>query len=458
MANNRLLPTTGFWEVIKMSGRYLKDIKIINKGSPPIKLYGTWCLFFTLFLFIFLVSGCSTIPIKKVDPISIDRFPAYEMADGSSISPQSATETIPDVEILSIDDNIKKLIDEKTEGIVDPQKRLVALTKLLVKYVKYDTVSDLYGVKTAQQTFDTGTGNCLSFSNLFVAATRHTGLVAKFSEIPTLPNWSRDGEILFFTKHIGAAAVIHNTFTQMIQLRTTDEQGTFVTVDESIRYYFSPSELDPENARVTAFGYEAISDRRAFAQYYNNVGSKHLAEGNAKDAYRYFVKAIKIDPDLSYAWSNLGVVYKKNLQFEAAEAAYLQGLSVTHGLRDTSLLSIMNNLAHLYDTKGDMENARFYKAQVTAFREKNPYYQYAAGKTAYQDALYERSIGFFRDAIRLKKNEHLFYYGLALAYLKTGDIKKAEANMNQAITYALDVNKKSFYQKVLALIKEKKTF
>jgi Flp pilus assembly protein TadD len=446
------------FEGIKMFWKYLKDIKIVNRGSPSVTGIMRWNLLFILFLLSLFISGCSTININRVDAINIDRFSAYTLSDGSQITPQSVNETIPDVDILAIDDNIKKLIDEKTGEIRNLQKRLVKLTAILVNVVRYDTVSDLYGVKTAQQTFDTGTGNCLSFSNLYVAAARYIGLESRFTEIPTLPNWSRDGEILFFTKHIGASIDIRNAFTQMIQLKTTDDNGTFIAVDESVRYFFSPSELAPENSRVSTFGYETISDRRAFAQFYNNVGSKYLAEGNTQDAYRYFVKAIKIDPGLCYAWSNLGVVYKRNLQFEAAEAAYLQGLSVTRGLRDTSLLSIMNNLAHLYDARGDMEKAQFYKVQVAAFREKNPYYQYAAGKTAYQDAFYERSVGFFREAIRLKKDEHLFYYGLALAYLKAGNIKKAEANINNAITYARDINEKGFYEKVLASIKDKTAF
>ncbi|MBN1907848.1 MAG: tetratricopeptide repeat protein [Deltaproteobacteria bacterium] len=438
--------------------KYLKDIKILNKGSPPIQLAGTWLLFFIIFLFIFLNSGCSTIPVKKGDPLSIKLFPAYEMEDGSFISPQSVTETIPDVDILAINDEIKRFIDEKTGGIRDQERRLVKLAEGLSKVVKYDTTSDLYGVKTAQQTFDTGTGNCLSFSNLFVAAARYAGLPSRFLEVPTLPNWSRDGETLFFTKHIGASVDIRFIFTQMIQLRMVDDKERLVTVEDSVRYFFSPSDLTPENSRISAYWNEAISDSRAFAQYYNNIGSKHLAEGNPKDAYSYFIKAIKVDPGLSYAWSNLGVVYKRNNQLEAAEAAYLHGLTVTRGPRDTSLLSIMNNLAHLYDAKGDMENAAFYKEQVESFRNKNPYYHYAAGKSAYQDAFYEKSVGFFREAIRLKKDEHLFYYGIALAYLKSGNMKKAEASINQAIKYAMDENKKSFYKKALASLKNSGTF
>jgi len=437
---------------------YLNYIKAVSRGSPPVKLHGERSLFIPVFLFTFFVSGCSTIPLKKVDPVNIELFPAYKMADGSYISPQSVTHAIPDVDILAINDDIKRLIDERAGGIRYQERRLVKLTELLANAVKYDTVSDLYGVKTAQQTFDTGTGNCLSFSNLFVAAARYAGLPARFSEIPTLPSWSRDGETLFFTKHIGASVDIRYIFTQMIQLRVVDDKERLVTIEDSIRYFFSPSEITPEKSSISILGYDTISDRRAFAQYYNNIGSKHLAEGNPKDAYSYFIKAIKVDPNLSYAWSNLGVIYKRNNQLEAAEAAYLQGLSVTRGIRDTSLLSIMNNLAHLYDAKGDMENAAFFKERVESFRNKNPYYQYAAGKAAYQDAFYEKSVGFFREAIRLKKDEHLFYYGLALAYLKSGNMKKAEASINQAIKYAWDENKKGFYEKALASLKERGAF
>jgi Flp pilus assembly protein TadD len=440
-----------FWE-------YFKDIKIVNRGSPPGKLIGTRRLFYVLFLFTFFVSGCSTIPFNKVSPIDVDLFPAYQMTDGSQISPKSVNETIPDVDILAIDDNLKKFIDKKTGKIRNSRKRLVELSDLLVKSVRYDTVTDIYGVKTAQETFDTGTGNCLSFSNLFVAATRYIGHASRFSEVPIIPTWSREGEILFFTRHIGASIDIWSSFTQVIQLETSPEKEIYVTVNDLERYFFSPSEIGYENAGPNTLSFETISDSRAFAQYYNNIGSKQLTEGNIRDAYRYFVKAIKTDPGLSYAWSNLGVVYRRNGQYDAAEAAYLQGLSVTRGSRDTSILSIMNNLAHLYDAKGDTENALFYKEQVAAFREKNPYYQYAAGKTAYYDAFYEKSVGLFKEAIRLKKDEHLFYYSLALAYLKTGNLKKAEANISHAITYARDVNEKAFYEKELASIKDKKAF
>ena len=65
---------------------------------------------------------------------------------------------------------------------------------------------------------------------------------------------------------------------------------------------------------------------------------------------------------------------------------------------------------------------------------------------------FEKSVGFFRKAIRLKDDEHLFYYSLALAYLETGETKKAEFNIGRAIKYSMDNRSKIFYEKIRDLI------
>lgn len=409
-------------------------------------------------LLLFLISGCASIPLPKTEAIHIDRFEAYETADGVKIFPASIDETIPDVDILAINGEIISLLEDRILKIKDPQKRLIKLTDILTEKIKYDTMSDSYGIKTAQETFDTGTGNCLSFSNLFIAMSRYAGFKSTFAEIPTLPNWIRDGEVLFFTRHIGVSADIFVPSTQIIQIRLLDDASRVITIDNYLRYYLYPQELVSNESKISAFNLQTIPDNRAFAQYYNNIGSKYIAEGNYPDAFRYFVKAIKTDPKLSFPWSNLGVIYKKNGQFDAAEAAYYQGISVVRGSQDTSIITIMNNLAYLYNATGNKEKGLLYKKKVVAFREKNPYFQYAAGKTAYYDSLYENAVDYFKKTIRLKNDEHLFHYGLALAYMKTGDIRKAELSIERAIKYAQDMNKRIYYENVLNRLKDEAVF
>jgi len=192
-----------------------------------------------------------------------------------------------------------------------------------------------------------------------------------------------------------------------------------------------------------------IPDNRAFAQYYNNLGSKYLAGGMGSDSYRYFVKAVKIDPELSFAWSNLGVAYSRNNQIEAAEKAYMQALAINRGRDDTSAMSVMSNLAKLYKRIGNAKRAAFYENEVASFRNKNPYYHFSIGKVAYENGRYEESVKDFKEAIRKKEDEHLFHFALALSYFKLGDIDDAEKSLKKAKLYVWDTAEKDYYQQVL---------
>jgi len=413
---------------------------------------------FLIFIYAFtLFSSCASIPVPKVEKVPIHQFQAYNLPDGTKIYPESIDDTIPDVDILAINHDIKSLLDDRVIKIKNSGKRMEVLKDILFQKVRYDTLDDSYGVKTAQETFDTGTGNCLSFSNLFIAMARYAGLEAKFQEIPTLPNWTRDGEVLFFTRHIGVSIDTAGKFDQITQLKMSIDNDVYIFSREFTRYFLLPSTLSPGAPDVNPLSFHEIPDYRAFAQYYNNIGSKRLAEGKNAEAFRYYVKAIKTDPELSFAWSNLGVIYRRNKQFDAAETAYFQGFSVTRGPRDTSILTIMSNLARLYDLRGDTEKVAFYESLVASFREKNPYYQYAAAKTAYNEALYKKSVKRFEQAIRLKDDEHLFYYGLALTSLKMGNIKKAEKNISLAIRYSRNDEKKAYYEQVRDIVRKSST-
>jgi tetratricopeptide (TPR) repeat protein len=86
--------------------------------------------------------------------------------------------------------------------------------------------------------------------------------------------------------------------------------------------------------------------------------------------------------------------------------------------------------------------------EVESHREKNPYYLYALAKTFYHEASYEKSVKYFKAAIRRKDDDHLFYYGLALAYFKLGDLEGVEENIDKARYYAWDEGKKAYYDRL----------
>jgi tetratricopeptide (TPR) repeat protein len=402
---------------------------------------------FVIFTILLLVSGCATFPSNNSPVVNIDQFPEYTNPGGLNISPSSIDQSIPDVDILALNNEMKFLLDDLVVGIKNPEHKLNLLTEIVLHRIAYDTEDDKFGTKTAIETFESGTGNCLSYINLFVAMARYAGLQSGFQDIPTPPNWIKNGDALFITRHVGAFVDYYSPGQAFYRIDFSGGKSVVVSNDDN-RFLFAPSiaagtpEFNPRSVR-------SIPDNQAFAQYYNNLGSKYLAEGKGSDAFRYFVKAIKTDPGLSYAWSNLGVAYSRNNQVDAAEGAYRKALSISRERRDyIPAMSVMNNLARLYTRTGNIEQAAFYGKEVTAFRNKNPYYHFSIGKIAYNDGHYEESVKDFKEAIRKKEDEHLFHFALALSYYKMGELDQAEKSLDKAKSYVWDKSEKDYYDQV----------
>jgi Flp pilus assembly protein TadD len=402
-------------------------------------------LFFVM-IALFLFSSCATLPSYEPSVVSIDQFPEYGTQNNLKISPDSVDQSVPDVDILALNDEMKFLLDDLVAGIKNPEQKLDVLVEIVRNRVVYDTQDDVFGTKTAEETFSSGSGNCLSFVNLFVAMARYAGLKSGFQDIPTPPKWEKNGDALFITRHVGAFV---DYYSPGRFYRIDFEGGKSVVVmGDDNRFLFAPS-IPAGTPEFNPKAVHPIPDNRAFAQYYNNLGSKYLAEGKGSEAFRYFIKAVKTDPELGYAWSNLGVAYSRNSQYEAAEQAYNRALSISRDRGDdVSVMSVMNNMSRLYARTGDRNKAAFYEKEVKDFRDKNPYYHFFIGRIAYDDGRYEESVEDFKVAIRKKDDEHLFHFALAMSYYKMGEIEKAEKSLDKARFYVWDKAEKDYYDSI----------
>jgi Flp pilus assembly protein TadD len=436
-------------------------INIISQFKNRHTSIGTPFLGRIVFLIIFIASAqlylpaCVTMTHNSSAVIPIDQFPDLVVSEGQDISPASGVNAVPDVNILEITDKMKRLLDESVAKVKNKKKRLDALVEFALKNVQLDISKDTYGTKTAAETFETGTGNCLSFSNLLVAMARYVGLDAEFEEVPTPPNWIKNGEVLFFTRHIGVTVEVPGPVSIDSTILYIREGERFSRWTNSrIEYLFVPFFYGAPSYNLDHITTRSIPDNRAFSQYYNNIGSLHLAEGNNSEAFRYFVKAIEVDPELSYLWSNLGTVYSRNNQPDAAERVFLNALAINRGRDKLSSMTIMGNLSRLYTKQGRIEEATIYEKKVSSYRDRNPYYHYSLGETAFYDAQYEESIKHFKTAINRKVDEPQFHFALALAYQRLGDIEKADKSMDKAISYTLNKEVKSYYSQIWKSITE----
>jgi tetratricopeptide (TPR) repeat protein len=228
-------------------------------------------------------------------------------------------------------------------------------------------------------------------------------------EIP--PTWSNVDDHLLVSKHVNAVVYSEgHTFTVDVSRRKTRE------IERTRR----------------------LSDAEANAQYYNNLGADALIAQDIGLAYAYFSKALETDSSLSYIWSNIGVILRRNGQTEDAILAYQTALEMEP---DQSVA--LNNLHVIYTEDGNPAAAEELEARVERNRRKNPYYMQYLAELAIEEMRYGDAIGLAKKAIRMDAGEYRFYYTLAQAQYLDGKINLAQASLEKALRRAPDLEAKT---------------
>lgn len=325
-----------------------------------------------------------------------------------------AVEPAREAEILTLGPKMEEFLESRVPGRVSPLDRVQILVDALFDQEGLDFQYDAGRTLTARDTFLERTGNCLSFSMMFVAMARHLGLNARFQEVETVPNWTRRGQAILFTQHVN------------------------VLVRIGPRQY--EVDLIPRVNQVR-IGQRVISDNRAFAHFYNNTGVGHFAREHLQLAETYFQKALQADPQTAFVWTNLGVVQVASGNFKEAEESYLKALQI-----DGQHMTAMDNLGQLYRRLGQMDKAEHYAKKVQKFRAKNPYHHYRLGEAAYARDDFQEAIQHYREAVKLKFEEYRFHLALARAHAELGQVLEVEKNLQQAMKLAPEGVWESHYQ------------
>lgn len=311
--------------------------------------------------------------------------------------------TIPDVpeaNLLNIDARVRAVLDEKIGGIRDMRARAFALHTLLFGSEALGIVYDDSITHTAQQTFVTRRGNCLSHASLYLAAARYVGLNARFQLVSIPREWVPNEKFNIVPGHINVAVAIPGH-------KITVEFSNIVNAEES------------QHMRS-----RTVADSRALAEYYNNLGTEAAQNGNPSTAIAYLRKAIKTDGRVAYAWSNLGVMYKMNGHIKLAQRAYEKGLRI-----DKDNLSILNNIYILYRETGQHARAEKIAARVERYSRRNPYYLAKLAQSDLAERQIPEAIQKLKRAITLKPEEADFYLALARAYFAKGDARSGKRQL-----------------------------
>ena len=344
-------------------------------------------------------------------------------AYGDSATSSKFIHVEPD-EILLINDDLKARLDEYIRPIASKYDRSKELHAYLFTAAGLNIEYEANTTKTAQETFDTRSGNCVSLANLYVASARYLGLKAVFQKVKVPRDWEKREGFYILPDHMNVAVKINRGTRAIVELVST---------------YIS-RELEDEE----------IQDKQAFAEYYSNKGVEELELRNYQSAINNLEKSTKIFPDLTFAWSNLGVAYKFDGQFDKAENAYKKAIDL-----DKNYLSALKNLYALYYETNQQEKADKLSSRVKKYARKNPYFMAKTAEVLFEQKDFKGAIDFYKKAIGKKKEEGDFYFGLAKSYYMQGDLVKAQKAQKNAIKYSVDDRDKQRYSSKLDVINRK---
>lgn len=308
---------------------------------------------------------------------------------------------VSESEVLAVGPEMRAFVREHVNlGATDVfklQQLIDALMKSATFGLEYDIVTH-----TASETFRSRRGNCLSFANMFVALARVAGLDAEFEEVEIPPDWSMSNQVFVLNQHVNVAVDLGAAGVHVVDFNISDFKSSY-----KIR---------------------AISDRRAVAHFFNNIGVERMQDGEVAAAVTMFRRAVESERgDFSAAWNNLGTLYRTAGLLDHAEACYLEALRA-----DKHDTVAMSNLVGLYEKIGRGDEADVYRKRVREHRLRNPYHRFRLAQDAFFERDFDAAIEHLKQAIRRQDREDRFFFLLGLCHLMEGREAEARRWMTRA--------------------------
>lgn len=351
------------------------------------------CIFLSIFLICGILaavtqSACTGLSTNHPE-VAPKALSAEMVLQTSPLAGELVQQDFSQVKLLEMSPEMTAFVSEHVDRKASQSQRLAQLVYAVISEDRFLLAYD-DSTRTAASTFHDRRGNCISFTNMFVAMARDLGLDASYQEVTIPPDWSIEGEMLLLSQHVNVLVGLKSARSRVVDFNSFRDNL-------------------PDASRV-------ISDQRARAHYFNNIGVERMLADETSLAFANLRESLRNDQTFSPAWINLGTLHRREGYPDYAETAYLEALE-----HDTSNLIAMSNLANLYEEQGKRELAELYLSKVQSHRMRNPFYRYQLANTAFIEGDYKTAIQNLKYAIQKRKDEDRFYFLLSLCYLMSGD-------------------------------------
>ena len=374
---------------------------------------------FVVIVFLAAFIGCAITGVEETAEVDVET-----LLSGTAIFKTSVSSSeVADVNLLEVDEEMRQFVVDALDGAHDTPTRTRRLLRAMIKAGFFQLNYDPLRTSNSLDTFYNHEGNCLSFTNLFVALAREAGIEANFQIVDIPPVWVSDTDFVVLSNHINV--VLKGTFRkdQVVDFNLEEYNGNYDT--------------------------QEVTDEFAYAYFYSNLGVGALRKQDLRTAFAYFKKALEKTGDIASIWVNLGVLYVHAGNLELAEQAYFRALNVA-----TNNKSALTNLTRLHERLGQEEEAEFYRKRIRRYQNRNPYYHYWLAGAAFDQADYATALSKINKALRMKPDEHQFYFLKAQTEMKTGDRVKAIENLRKAEIFSTHARIRKKYTGKLALLQE----
>ena len=390
---------------------------------------------FVLFSFVFsLVTACSSFS-RPPEPASTQMLStSMQLLNDELFEADNPAPGPSQAGFLQLPEEIRRQLDQTVLPMRSEEERYNTLRSWAFKEFQGDYEYDPSFTSPLAELPDNKRINCFSFSNMFVASARYAGIAAQFQLVNSPPQWDINNRTWVVSQHINVTGTLQRTLSEGQRRRMGEQQRAIGTriqrmppVNVTLKYVV---DLNPAIA-VDSYRSAIISDEEALSLLYSNRSVEALLSGATDSAYRLGKLAILADADSSTAWNNLGVLMSRAGKLEQAGQAYRTALALDPGSESPA-----NNLESTYRRLGEIDKADAMARRTLANRKKNPYFHYSLGESMLASGDLKDAMGHFRDAIKLKDDERLFYFGLAETQIRLTEYKQATKSLKAAKKYS----------------------
>jgi Tfp pilus assembly protein PilF len=344
-----------------------------------------------------LCSGCAGVPERASPNVRTEALLDGATLFGETILPA------PKIDLLRVSPEMKAFVDDGIAGSHFGYSRFRRLMAKLVNEGYFVDQYDRAATYAAAKTFAEKKGNCLAYTNLFVALAREAGLDASYQLVNSHPTWNVESGFLVRNNHI-------NVFIQRIQFPGYADGE--VTVD------FNDVRINTQDRT------RLITDTYAESLFYGNLAVGYLREGDYGSSFAYLKRGILTEPRNVDLWDNLGALYSTMGDYPGAQQVY--GVALSLDKRDKTAIS---GMAKSLTEQGKLVEAEAYTRLALKYQGKNPYYHYAVAEQAFNNSDFEQALVAINSAIRLKRNNARFYGLRAATAEELGDHELLEKSL-----------------------------